>query len=808
MVENTANNVAIRSSSTVNISGGIVRNTASGDAISNSSTVNISGGTVSVSGSGRSAINSSSGTVKITGGTLSATQSSGYAVYSESSFVMTYLGGNPTITGRIFAYPEKLEVYTSGADIFAPSSTKTYTLEFPADAVSKIAVMNGRNFLDNFELYNPGWVLTESGANLAIVVAPPCPQITTFPFTEGFENNSTNLPACWTQEYVTGTVNWAIMQTGHSGSQQPNTVHEGSYKAVLYNGSATSQITRLVMPPMNLSGLTNPALTFYHTQQLWNSDQDRLRILYKTSASGAWTQLVEYTNNVNDWTERTIVLPNKSADYYIAFEGETRYGYGVHLDDIRVSDGSTNVSFTATQTGGTSNTANSTGITLTFSQPVTGLTAGNITIANGIGSATKGTTLTGSGTSWTINLTGVTTQGTVTVSVANFGDYNFITTPSVTVYKDITPPTVLSVTPSGTGAAISGNVDITFSEAMSATPVGTVQLNGSTLNVGSWMSSTVYTIPYSGLAYNTTYTVNISGFSDTAGNTMTANNSNSFTTASSTPTTYVVNFSVFGGNGAISATVDGAFITTGASVEAGKNVVFTASPNSNYQVKEWKLNGAVITGNTSNTYTLNSLSAAATVTVEFTADDEPPLQLTMLTPLNNEMDVELTVQVVVTFNKSITTGDFSDKNYFAPYVAVKGVEITSNKLIITTSDNFEPDQTYTVTIPANTVKGYDEVITWQFTTGNSSLTGTELMDILEAKLYPNPVNAGEEFSLQVDMKDDNRLIVEIFTVSGVLLQKTETADPQFRLTAPDAAGVYLLRITGGNTDGTYRLVVQ
>jgi hypothetical protein len=70
---------------------------------------------------------------------------------------------------------------------------------------------------------------------------------------------------------------------------------------------------------------------------------------------------------------------------------------------------------------------------------------------------------------------------------------------------------------------------------MNTTP-GTVRLNTSTaLTGGSWNSptNTIFTIPYSGLAYNTSYTVNISGFKDISDNTMIANNSNSFTTENS-----------------------------------------------------------------------------------------------------------------------------------------------------------------------------------------------------------------------------------------------------------------------------------
>ena len=89
--------------------------------------------------------------------------------------------------------------------------------------------------------------------------------------------------------------------------------------------------------------------------------------------------------------------------------------------------------------------------------------------------------------------------------------------------------------------------------------------------------------------------------------------------------TYEVIFSVTGGNGAIAATVDDEAIATGDQVEHGKNVLFTATPNANYLVKVWTLNGAAVTGATTNAFTLENLTATATVTVEFEAEDIPPV---------------------------------------------------------------------------------------------------------------------------------------------------------------------------------------
>ena len=92
------------------------------------------------------------------------------------------------------------------------------------------------------------------------------------------------------------------------------------------------------------------------------------------------------------------------------------------------------VSFTAEQKGGVSELANSTGIELTFSKPVDGLTEDDITITDGTGSAVKGV-LTGAGTTWTISLSRVEKEGTVSVRVEHFGE--FFVTPNVQNDVDI-----------------------------------------------------------------------------------------------------------------------------------------------------------------------------------------------------------------------------------------------------------------------------------------------------------------------------------------------------------------------------------
>ena len=91
---------------------------------------------------------------------------------------------------------------------------------------------------------------------------------------------------------------------------------------------------------------------------------------------------------------------------------------------------------------------------------------------------------------------------------------------------------------------------------------------------------------------------------------------NAVTVTANFVSTHEVTFIVTGSNGALSAMVDGLPVTSPAIVEAGKSVVFTATPNNNYRVKGWSLNGAPVNG-TNATYTLANLSAASAVTVEF-----------------------------------------------------------------------------------------------------------------------------------------------------------------------------------------------
>ena len=81
-----------------------------------------------------------------------------------------------------------------------------------------------------------------------------------------------------------------------------------------------------------------------------------------------------------------------------------------------------------------------------------------------------------------------------------------------------------------------------------------------------------------------------------------------------------VTFSVEGGNGTLKVKADGVEETAKSpiSLEQGKKVTFTAAPDKNYKVKEWKVDGAFITGNTENSY-IHTVTKAIDVKVSFEA---------------------------------------------------------------------------------------------------------------------------------------------------------------------------------------------
>jgi len=273
-------------------------------------------------------------------------------------------------------------------------------------------------------------------------------------------------------------------------------------------------------------------------------------------------------------------------------------------------------------------------ITITFNESVTGFNTSDLTVTNATVS-----NFSGSGAIYTADIAPIS-EGTFTIDIANnvaqdmAGNGNTAALQFSGTY-DSTVPTVDSLTPSGADVSISGNLEITFSEPMNTTTVGTVQLSadgGSTydaaLTGGSWSaSSMVFTVPYSGLSYSTQYTVSVSGFKDIASNKMTSDQTHSFTTETEplNPSVSPDNLTINRGSSTNFSVAFGQGVTvaTGAAITVSNNSIAEVSTTSVTTPGAITVTG-LSAGNTDITVVFND-TAATSKTIPVTVQPVTPV---------------------------------------------------------------------------------------------------------------------------------------------------------------------------------------
>jgi hypothetical protein len=156
-------------------------------------------------------------------------------------------------------------------------------------------------------------------------------QTLTAPYLEDFE---TGTAACWTNVQISGTKDWTI----GSGSSGGNITapYGGTANAVFTSSSGGPYITQYVSPIIDASGLSATELSFWYGQESWAGDQNTLTVYYRTSPSGAWTQVWQDVNSVSSWTQAIVAIPSTSSTLQIAFEGSDDWGRANVLDDVRI----------------------------------------------------------------------------------------------------------------------------------------------------------------------------------------------------------------------------------------------------------------------------------------------------------------------------------------------------------------------------------------------------------------------------------------------------------------------------------------
>ncbi len=174
----------------------------------------------------------------------------------------------------------------------------------------------------------------------------------------------------------------------------------------------------------------------------------------------------------------------------------------------------------------------------------------------------------------------------------------------------------------------------------------------------------------------------------------------SFTLA--TNRTLVANFNQITYTVTASAGTNGSISPNGAqTVTTGGSITFTATPAANYQVNQWLVNGAVVQSGGS-TYTMQNVTAAATVSVSFTAN---PTLTVLANPANagivtggGTFAPGSSVTVTATPNSGYTFTNWTQNGTVQSSSANYSFTLATNRTLVANFNQI----TYTVTASAGT----------------------------------------------------------------------------------------------------------
>ncbi|HRE78345.1 MAG TPA: fibronectin type III domain-containing protein [Flavobacterium sp.] len=105
------------------------------------------------------------------------------------------------------------------------------------------------------------------------------------------------------------------------------------------SGAASTTRTRLVSPPIDLTGYSSATVSFYHFYQSWVNDVFA-RVEVTTNGGTSWTTLANYTTNQGTATNFTQAFLNLNPyvgnTIQIRFDYQTNWGWGWAIDNFRV----------------------------------------------------------------------------------------------------------------------------------------------------------------------------------------------------------------------------------------------------------------------------------------------------------------------------------------------------------------------------------------------------------------------------------------------------------------------------------------
>ena len=327
-----------------------------------------------------------------------------------------------------------------------------------------------------------------------------CSNVSSFPYVENFDGGDLG---CWTNETITSE-SWTV---------------SGTYSVSGFNSAyfpyTTGASARLVSPILELTGVTNPAVSFHHRQYPDGAVVDSVSVSYRTSESAEWVRLTAFTTSTgSDFYLDTVQLPSATATYQICFTGYGIYGYGIYLDDITVFSLPSDTTGPQ-QTDPTVATSAATAVAQT-----TATLNGTITNPDNVTISAKGfqwKTTTG-GTYQTVNATGTGLSYNLTglTAATNYTYRAFITFNGTTVYGNEVTFTTLEQGVEPCDVPTSLTVASVENHAVTVTWDANSNVNSWNIRyrkaeTGSWSSATASTNSYtiSDLDGNTDYEIQV-----------------------------------------------------------------------------------------------------------------------------------------------------------------------------------------------------------------------------------------------------------------------------------------------------------
>ena len=155
--------------------------------------------------------------------------------------------------------------------------------------------------------------------------------INNFPWVEDFEYGI----SCWEQYFSRGDVAWTTGNGGNAYGGIPGAA-TGQSNARFTCNSYNQYTTYLITPMLNIQSDEEVMMTFFHAQPAWGTDQDTLAVLYRTRPDSAWHYLASWNGNIDHWQADTVMLPNPTSTYQVAFMAHSGFGLGILLDSIVV----------------------------------------------------------------------------------------------------------------------------------------------------------------------------------------------------------------------------------------------------------------------------------------------------------------------------------------------------------------------------------------------------------------------------------------------------------------------------------------